>query len=204
MIQPWPQHGAQTLTPWRGGHDYHQGQGKSPVRWKVQGSNVSFFRDKAQAWLDFCWRGQESSLWKLSVPYLHISAQLIPEGLWAAERERPVPATCSSGQRWASPRVSPPPLSAGPREDPRCLPGDWDLATLVLSFSCIDPSAFNMGELCRASSSAQLPASLENMKAWYPHPPLKSAWDKPKQSGQNFFWKCEKSGVGPIDNWTRR
>lgn len=79
------------------------------------------------------------------------------------------------GQRWASPRVSPPLLPAGPREDPR------DLATLVLSFSCIDPSAFNMGELCRPSSSAQLPASLENVKALYPHP----SWNLPETNISN-------------------
>lgn len=66
------------------------------------------------------------------------------------------------------PRGESPLLPASPREHSRCLPGSRDLTTLELPFSCTDPFSIYHGELCRPS--AQLPASPQNVKAWYPHP----------------------------------
>lgn len=62
------------------------GSGQIPMWWKAQGRNLCLFRGKTRAWLDFFWQGQDSSLCMLSVQYLHISAQLIAERLWVAER----------------------------------------------------------------------------------------------------------------------
>lgn len=152
------------------------GSGQILVWWKAQGSNLCLFRGKTQAWLDFF-------LTRAGFLSLHVICPIVtylspadhrgsPSG-----RERPVCLTYGSSWRQTPPKVRPPPLPAVPKEDLRCLSWNRDLATLLLPFFCIDPSAFNMGECCRPS--AQLPASLPNMKAWYPHVPWNVAETSP-------------------------
>lgn len=163
MIQPWPQHSAQILMAWRGVTSTTRVRANPLFCERHKGAMFPSSESSGLTWF-LLTRAGFLSLCVICQIFTYLSPA-DPRGT-ASTRGQFVRAAEQS--KVIIPRAESPLLPASPREHPRCLPGNKDLRALELPFSCIDPSAFTMGELFRPS--AQLPASLKNVKVWDPHP----------------------------------
>lgn len=138
------------------GHMYHQGHGKSPFTEMSRRAIIPSSETKLMPGWIFVDKGM------LPVQYLHNSAQLIPEGLQAVERQRSVHVICGMSVPSGETPTIPSQLQGGPG-----MPARGQRSCTLISFLLHRPFSRNLQTLLLCSATC-LPGKHESLVSSFP------------------------------------